>query len=183
MAKKIVNLEARAVSFDFTKDGGAVVNVGLADLPADIVTRLALHGLSQKCGDSYANAKNQADPVAWAVEQVQGVIKGLIAGVFNAGRTSDGTVKVSMLARALHRIKLAAGDAESTAEAAQAFIDGDGTAENPGLTKEQISEYKSKKKVAKMLDTIRLEDAQVRLKRATAKAAASAGLTDEEDEE
>lgn len=182
MAKKVVNLEAKAVAFDFTKDGGPKVEIALADLPADIVTRLALHGLSQKVGDSYANAKNQADPVKWAVDQVAAVIKGLVGGVFNAGRTGEGATKVSMLARALHRIKLAAGDSESTAEAAQAFIDGDGTPENPGLTKEQIAEYKSKKKVAKMLDVIRLEDAQERLDRAQKKATASAGLSEEDDE-
>lgn len=175
MAKKVVNLEAKAVTFDFTKDGGAAIVATLAELPESIITRLALHGLSQKAGDAYANAAKQSDPVKWAQEQVAAVIKGLKEGVFNAGRTGEGAAKVSILARALHAIKLAAGDSESTEAAAQAFVD--------TLTKEQVAEYKTKKKVAKMLDQIRLADAKARLERAEKKAAGSAGLSDEEDEE
>ncbi len=173
MAKKIVNLETKAVTFDFTKDGGDAVVVGLGDLSEDIITRLALHGLSQKVGDSYANAKNQADPLKWAQEQVQSVIKGLKEGVFNIGRTGEGTTRVSMLARAIHRIKVAAGE-ESTEVQAQEAID--------AMTKEQVAELKSKKRIKKELDKIRLEDAAKALERAQAKAAAG-GDEDEDDEE
>ncbi len=170
MAKKIVNLETATVEFDFTKDGGEKLAVALSELPAEIVQRLALHGLSQKGGDSYAAAKNQANPVAWAQEQVKGIIESLKKGVFNAGRTGEGTARVSILARALHNLKIAAGEASTEAEA-QAFVD--------SLSKEQVAEYKGKKKVARELDKIRLADAKARLERA--EKAAAAGLSDEED--
>ena len=183
MAKKVISLEAGTVSFDFSKDklangeAGPVLAISASQVPGfGTVTGVALHallhGVSQKVGDSYANAKNQSNPVDWAVKQVQDVIASIIGGVWNAGRTGEGATRVSILARAMHRIKVAAGEPSTEAEA-QALVD--------SLTKEQVAEYKSKKKIARMLETIRVEDATARLERAKAKAAA--GESDEEDDE
>jgi hypothetical protein len=158
---------------------GPVVQVQLADLPAKIVHLLALHGLSQKVGDSYAAALKEGgkDPVAWSVQQVNDVLKGLKEGIFNAGRSGGGAPRVSLLARALHAIKVAAGEVSTEAEA-QAYVE---ALEAQPDGKAQIAELKSKKKVARMLDTIRLEDAAAKLARAQAKVAAG-GEDDEEDE-
>lgn len=188
MAKKVIDVEKGTVSFDFSKDGGEVFVLEAAKVPGfGNVTGTALHamlhGFSQKIGDSYANAKNQPNPVEWAQQQVRDLIASIMGGVWNAGRTGDGAARVSILARALFRIQLATWEPgtkdadgneipEPTEAAAQAFVD--------SLTKEQVAEYKGKKKVARMLDTIRLEDAQARLERAKAKAAA--GEADDEEE-
>lgn len=178
MAKKVINLEAGTVSFDFTKDGGEVHVISAADVPGFVpgtvgaALHALLHGISQKVGDSYANAKNAADPVAWAQDQVKTLISSIKQGIWNAGRTGEGAVRVSLLARAMHRIKLAGGE-ESTELEAQAFVD--------SLTKEQVAEFKSKKKIAREMDKIRLEDAKAKLERAEKRAAA--GLADEDDED
>lgn len=183
MAKKIINLEAGTVSFDFTKDGGPVLSIAANEIPGFVeglsgaALQGLLHGISQKGGDSYAAAKNQPNPVQWAVEQVTGVLKSIRDGIWNAGRTGEGGTRVSLLARALHRLKVAAGEESSEAEA-QAFVD---EMEAAADGKERIAALKAKKKVARMLDTIRLEDAQKALERAQAKAAAAG--TDEEDDE
>lgn len=180
MAKKVVNVEAGTVTFDFTKDGGESIVASIASLPAAIVQRLALHGLSQKVGDSYANAAKQSNPLEWAMGEAKAVIESLTKGVFNAGRTGDGAARVSILARALHAIKVAAGDSESTEAAAQAYLD---ELEKLEDGKAQIAALKSKKKVARMLDQIRLADAKAKLERAAARAAAGEAADDEDDDE
>jgi hypothetical protein len=176
--------EAVGVCFDFTKDGGEKHTILASEVPGyvDGLSGTALHGLlhgiSQKGGDSYAVAKNQANPLAWAQEQVKAVIDSIKKGVWNAGRTGEGGVRVSILARALHRIKAAAGDTESSEAAAQAYLD---ELEKQADGKAQIAAIRAKKKVARMLDTLRLEDAQKRLERA--QKAAAAGVTDEDEDE
>jgi len=185
MAKKIIDLAAATVTFDFTKDGGEKFVIAANQVPgcesvSGTALHAMLHGLSQKIGDAYAAAKSQPNPLAWAQDQVKATIASIVAGVWNAGRTGEGTAKVSILARALHRVKLAAGDTESSEAAAQAYLD-ELEAQPDG--KAQIAALRAKKKVAKMLDTIRLEDAQKRLERAKAKAAAGDTSEDEEDED
>ncbi len=198
MAKKVINLEAATVAFDFSKDklangeAGPVIVLAAKDVPGfGTVTGTALHallhGLSQKIGDSYANAKNQPNPVDWAVKQVSDLIESIRKAVWNAGRSGEGVSRVSILARALHRIKVAAGEPSTEAEA-QAFVDslsldaeGKETKESIAAGKAKIAEYKSKKKVAKVIAQLQLEDAQAKLARAQAKAAA--GETDEEEDD
>lgn len=179
MAKKKVDLESASVVFDFTKDGGEALAVSAEEIPGYVplsgtALQIFLHGISQKVGDGYASAKKQADPTGWSMAQVKAALASLREGIFNPGRTGEATVKVSILARAINRVKLAAGE-ESTELAAQAFVD--------GLTKEQAAEYRSKKKIARALDAIRLEDATARLARAQAKLAAGEDDEDEDEEE
>lgn len=181
MAKKIVNLEHGTVTFDFTKDGGETFVIDAAQVPgygtvSGVALQALLHGLSQKIGDAYASAKGQANPLAWAQEQVRETIASIIGGTWNAGRSGDGAARVSILARALHAIKVAAGQ-ESTEAEAQAYLDGLEKAEDG---KAQIAALKEKKAVKAALARIRLADAQKRLERA---AKAAEGISDEEDEE
>ena len=57
--KKVVNVEKELVSFAFESE---TMEFKLADLSNEMVTRLALHGLSQKLGDSYADSTKITDP-------------------------------------------------------------------------------------------------------------------------
>ena len=52
-AKKTTDLTNESVTFTFAS--GEIITARLDALPNDIVRQLALHGLSQKIGDSYAN--------------------------------------------------------------------------------------------------------------------------------
>jgi len=54
------------VVFDFTH--GETSNYVLAELPEAIRLNLALHGLSQKCGDAYSSEKDPAEAKAKADE-------------------------------------------------------------------------------------------------------------------
>ena len=76
--KKIVNVDSVSVSFSYA-DGGARV-YSLEDLTPAMVTRLALHGLAQKLGDSYAGRTDHEDctEAVWGnlVEENWGATRG-----------------------------------------------------------------------------------------------------------
>lgn len=84
----------KAVTFEFANDTSIVAR--LDDLPEDIVRRLAVHGLSQKIGDSYASASN----VAEAIERAQDTLDMLVGGDWSVGRESTGGILAEALARA-----------------------------------------------------------------------------------
>jgi hypothetical protein len=100
MTKKTVNFEAGTVTFDFENGKTAVFDI--AKVSADIAKRLALHGASQKVGDSYAGAGEAADPVAYAEQAAGETIAQLVAGDWRV--TSAGGPRVSDLAAALSRL-------------------------------------------------------------------------------
>ena len=56
---KSVNVENESVTFGFD---GNNMEFRLDQLPGEMITRLALHGLSQKLGDSYADSTKVTDP-------------------------------------------------------------------------------------------------------------------------
>ena len=81
MAKKTTNLENKTVLFDFD-DGADPVPFELSKCSKAMIVQLALHGASQKTGDSYASAKKvcadtDINPVAWSREQAEGVVEQL----------------------------------------------------------------------------------------------------------
>ena len=57
--KKVVSVENESVTFGFD---GNNMEFRLDQLPSEMITRLALHGLSQKLGDSYADSTKVTDP-------------------------------------------------------------------------------------------------------------------------
>ena len=72
----------------FTLGNGQTITVLLADMPPEILKRLAKHGLSQKVGDSTANcAADKAYGHAFA--QMQATITALQAGKWGAERESN----------------------------------------------------------------------------------------------
>jgi hypothetical protein len=82
--KKTVNESNQTVSFDF--DGEHSLQCGLEALSTEMITRLALHGLSQKVGDSYSANQGTADAFGKASE----VYAGLQAGNWNTGKSGGG---------------------------------------------------------------------------------------------
>ncbi len=77
---------------------GKTLSANLADFSEDIQTWLAVHGLSQKLGDSYAN------PDVDAMEAATDVYQNLVAGKVT-DRTGTGEGSVSLLALAYCQVK------------------------------------------------------------------------------
>jgi len=96
-------------------DGSVFGSVSLADVPAAMLTRLALHGISQKVGDSYANAAKAENPLTFVRDAIKETIEQIVKGEWRI--TTAGGIRVSLLARALAR---ATG---KTPEEAQGVID------------------------------------------------------------
>src|SRR3990172_663049 len=96
IAKKSVDLDNGSVTFAFA-DAGEDITVSLSKVPEANQNRLALHGLSQKCGDSYAGAES----VAEARESVLGVQEMLYSGEWST--RAPGEPRTAVLAEALSR--------------------------------------------------------------------------------
>lgn len=94
IASKAVDTESKSVAFTFVN--GMHRRIKLDELSADIQTQLALHGLSQKGGDSYSGAET----VTEAVERFNSTIDMLLAGDWTAGRSATGGVWVDAIAQA-----------------------------------------------------------------------------------
>lgn len=71
--KKSVNVEKELVAFAFESE---TVEFRLADLSEEMVKRLALHGLSQKLGDSYADSTKVTDPQSAASVVWENLLEG-----------------------------------------------------------------------------------------------------------
>ena len=97
IATKTVSDEGLKIAFE----GGQELVVNLSDLSSEIQTQLALHGLSQKIGDSYAGSGGDVEE---AFKLASGVAERLKAGEFKATRESTGGGRVTDLARALAEV-------------------------------------------------------------------------------
>ena len=82
------------VRFEFID--GEVVQCDVASLPDEIIHRLALHGLSQKVGDSYAGAAS----VTEARIMADTVYKNLVAGMW-ATKATRGVKIIEAIHRAM----------------------------------------------------------------------------------
>jgi len=98
-AEKSIDNGALTIAFG----DGKTVSVSLDDLSEEIVRDLALHGLSQKVGDSYASAKGD---YGFALTAATKVIDQLKAGEWKAARgTGESKPRIGELAQAVARIK------------------------------------------------------------------------------
>lgn len=149
IAKKVVDVDAGTVAFTFA-DGGTPIVVELSKVSDANQNRLALHGLSQKCGDSYAGAESIAD----AREAVLGVQEMLYSGEWST--RAPGEPRVAVLAEALAR---ATGRTVEEAKAALAAMDDE--------TRKAISAHPGVKKAR----------AEMALERANAELAAAPALS------
>jgi len=156
MAKKAVDVEAQTITFDF--GDGRVETFTLADMSDAMKIQLALHGASQKIGDSYASAKSQTDgteidPADWSQQQAAGVVAQLLA--------DDWTVRTP-------------GSAQST-DLMSAFEEVTGAELQSDLSKEDKAALRKHPKIAAVL-------ARIKSERADAKAAALAGKAEAADD-
>lgn len=146
MAKKATK-KVTDTGVEILFESGEVVAVELSALAPEIVTKLALHGLSQKIGDSYAGAElNEAHELAGSV------VERLTAGEWTQAREGGGVSRVSMLVEAL-----AAATGKTSDEALEVV---------KGMSEDQRKELKKHPAIAKEMATIAAE-------RAVAKAAAA----------
>ena len=84
----------------FAFENGEQVDVKLEDMSEDMIQMLAVHGLTQKLGDSYASATS----VSEACEKFYDVLNNLKAGTWNGGRSAtSGGIWVEAIARATGR--------------------------------------------------------------------------------
>lgn len=81
VATKKVDLESQSLTIDFV-DGADAIVVGLSELPQTILPALALHGLSQKMGDSYSGEQLPSEARAKAAD----VLERLLAGEWSVRR-------------------------------------------------------------------------------------------------
>jgi hypothetical protein len=153
MTKKVVDVESQSVSIVF--DDQTTSSLSLKDLTPAMVIRLALHGLSQKRGDSYAGAKDEADPVAFAKAAVADVDANLIAGDWRATSTGTGGSRISDFAKAL-----AAATGQSIEDVVASLED---------TPEEQQAVLKKHPKVVAHLARIKAEKAVERANKAAAK--------------
>ena len=86
----IVNENAEATGVRFTFDNGNDFAARIEDLPEAMVQRLAVHGLSQKLGDSYAGASGKGMSFDDIEQGVRDLFAALKTGSFGTGRTSTG---------------------------------------------------------------------------------------------
>jgi len=159
MAKKIVDLSAQTVTFDF--GDGNVETFQLSECSEEMKIQLALHGASQKGGDSYASAKKTCadtgiDPVAWSQEQASGVIKQLY--------DDDWTVRTP--------------GAGTSTDLAVAFEEVTGSPLADGLEKEDKAALRKHPDIAAVLARIKRERAEAKEKAAEAKVGTGPDLSD-----
>lgn len=95
---KVATKEIVGGKVKFNWADGEVSEFDVDSLPKEIVGRLALHGLSQKVGDSYASA----DTVAEAKEAAKDVWESLTNGKWSSARGTGGKI-VEALARIMNQ--------------------------------------------------------------------------------
>lgn len=156
--KKIVNLETKSVLFDF--EDGTNETFDLTKVDEAMVIRLALHGASQKVGDSAAGAAKEANPLEYAKAAIRDTIAQVYANDWRVSAGGGGT-RVTDLA---HAIAKASGQ---TVEQAQEFLD--------SCDDEQKKAIKANAKVKLELAKI---TAQRALERAEAAAKAAEGAAE-----
>lgn len=84
------------ISIEFADKGKTVGAFNLKELSADMVKQLAIHGLSQKLGDSYASLGGD---IPAAINAVQGVWENLKKGLFVSRSASGGGLFVEAISR------------------------------------------------------------------------------------
>lgn len=150
--KQVVMTEAGAptgvVKFLFEDETSQEID--LNSLSDEIKFRLMVHGASQKIGDSYAGAKAEASPIAFAKESVAETMKQLRDNLWRV--TAVGGPRVTDLATAY---SIAAGE---TIEAAIELVG--------SLDEEGLKALRAKPKIKAQLAIIAARKAQERAEKA-----------------
>lgn len=144
--KKDVREDSSGVDFAFST--GDVLQVNITELPESIVTKLILHGISQKVGDSYAGAETAEDAQKAATEMIDRLYEGDWKTVRSTGASKTKTVLVDALMRAL----------EKSFEDVTELLEYKSTDERTALGKHP--------QIAPFVEQIKLERAQAKLDKA-----------------
>jgi len=155
MAKK-ASKKVTDSGIEIAFESGEALAVNLDQLDQSIVTKLAIHGLSQKLGDSYAGAE-----ATEAYDLANNVAARLLAGEWTQAREGGGVSRVSMLVEAL-----AAATGKTADEALEVVKE---------MSEDQKKELKKHPAIAKELATIAAERAVAKAK-AAEKAAEGADI-------
>lgn len=155
LVEKVPDLETGSVTFKFSDGSEALFDV--TRVSDEIRAKLALHGASQKIGDSYAGAGDDeiADPLAYAKERVADTIAQLYAGDWRTVTVGGGGI----LAEAM-----AAVSGLSREDCAAQLVE---------LNDDEKKELRKKPKIAAALARIKLARDAARVQRLEAAAAAS----------
>lgn len=144
--------------------GRDAIRVNIADLPEDVVTRLAVHGLSQKLGDSYAGAGKEEQPLVYAAKRVSEVAAQLVAGDWRV--TGEGGPRETLLAKALAR---ATGQALETCievlAGKQAELDNEEKLKKDNPWKQFQSALRGDPGIKEAINAIKLEEAEAAAKK------------------
>lgn len=101
-SKASKSIEGNVLTVEFNSDSVDNLAVDLTSLPSEIQTQLALHGLSQKIGDSYAGVETVEEAAAAA----KGTLEALQNGTWSAGRSGGSSgPRITDLARAVAELK------------------------------------------------------------------------------
>ncbi len=138
--------------------------VSLTDIPEPIRVALAWHGLSQKLGDSYANASKKSAEDCY--DSFQSTLERLMAGDWVKAREAAGP-RTSMVLEAVLAVMAAAGKpADDATKATISEALGDKAERDRAMADARV-------KLA--YEKIKLERAQARLAKIEAEATAAAG--------
>lgn len=99
MAERKVTKEVTETGVDFTFADGSVMSANLSELSEDMVTKLALHGLSQKVGDSYSG-----EDAANCQTIAEKTFETLQKGEWSSRSGGGAGPRISQLAEALARV-------------------------------------------------------------------------------
>jgi hypothetical protein len=154
MATKIAKKEAMENGVKFTFSNGTIIMATLDGIPFEMKERLAVHGLSQKLGDSYASANDKGWSVQDCADTVAEILHGLRAGIWSQAGGSGVNIMAEAIARMLDKT------AEQCAEILAAMTDDE------------------RKEMAKR-DDVKAMVAQIKAERAKARLAATPGAGDD----
>ena len=133
---------------------GTKREINLGDIPGHVVTHLAMHGLSQKLGDSYASVKGN---IQKAIELFDNTLAQLKQGEWAKARgENEGGARVTELAEAIARFK------SVPIEKAQQVV--------ANATDENVKAWKASPKIKAVIAQIRAEKAAKRAEEADAEA-------------
>lgn len=146
-------------TFSIVFSNGKSAEITLDSLPGNIQKMLALHGLSQKLGDSYASVKGNVEE---AMQRFEAVVTQLQSGEWRKTRAegnNEGSGKVTELAAAIARFR------DAPIEKANAVV--------AKASPEQKKAWQANAQIKAIIATIRAEKAAERAKSALATADAN----------
>lgn len=153
-ATKSISEDGNVLSFVFAEEGVDDLVATITELSEDIISRLAMHGLSAKMGDSYAGA----DTVSDARESAAKVLEELSAGNWTTRVAGAGGPRVTQLAEALVRVAGARGKELTLEQAVEAL---------GGMPDEQKKGLRKSPEIKQALAEIKIEKLNVEAKKAS----------------